>query len=172
MTAPVTFQRATNAHLAVVQRLVDDALREYGLRVLLDSSDIDLTDIEKHYDARGGALELLLEAGEQLIGVMGWRPGLDGAGKPVCELKKLYLAASARGRGVGRLALERLLAHARAAGCVAITLETAAVLAEANRLYVRFGFVQVVGTAAGSFATLSEQCDLAYRLALDPVVPA
>jgi hypothetical protein len=83
MTAPVTFQRATNAHLAVVQRLVDDALREYGLRVLLDSSDIDLTDIEQHYDARGGALELLLEAGEQLIGVMGWRPGLDGAGKPV-----------------------------------------------------------------------------------------
>jgi GNAT superfamily N-acetyltransferase len=155
-----------------VQRLVDDALREYGLRVLLDSSDIDLTDIERHYDARGGALELLLDAREQIIGVLGWRPGLDGAGRPICELKKLYLAGAARGRGVGWLALERLRAQARAAGCVAITLETAAVLAEANRLYVRFGFVPVEGPAAGSFATLSEQCDLAYHLALEPIGPA
>jgi hypothetical protein len=45
-------------------------------------------------------------------------------------------------------------------------LETATRLTEANRLYVRFGFVPVQGAAAASFATLSEQSDVAYRLDL------
>jgi hypothetical protein len=40
------------------------------------------------------------------------------------------------------------------------------VLREANRLYLRFGFVPVQGPAAGPFATLTEQCDRAYRLEL------
>ena len=55
---------------------------------------------------------------------------------------------------------------ARRAGARAVVLETAAVLGEANRLYTRFGFVPVRGAAAASFATLSDQCDLAYRLDL------
>ncbi len=48
----VTFRRATNRDRTVVERVVDDALREYGLHVLLDASDVDLTDLEAHYDAR------------------------------------------------------------------------------------------------------------------------
>jgi hypothetical protein len=55
---------------------------------------------------------------------------------------------------------------ARDRGARAIVLETAAVLREANHLYLRFGFVPVHGEAAGSFATLTEQCDRAYRLDL------
>jgi hypothetical protein len=47
-----------------------------------------------------------------------------------------------------------------------VVLETAAALKEANELYRRFGFVPVCGANAGSFATLSEQCDVAYRLDL------
>jgi hypothetical protein len=49
-----------------------------------------------------------------------------------------------------------------------MTLEPAAVLHEANRLYTRFGFVPVRGADAGSFATLTEPCDTAYRLELQP----
>lgn len=45
-------------------------------------------------------------------------------------------------------------------------LETAAILTEANALYRRLGFVPVEGAAAASFATLADQCDLAYRLEL------
>jgi len=40
------------------------------------------------------------------------------------------------------------------------------VLSEANRLYTRYGFRPVRGRDAGSFARLSEECDLAYRLDL------
>ena len=164
----VTFRRATNRDRDLAERVVDSALREYGLHVLPESSDVDLTDLEGHYDARGGRFELLEDPDGQALGVLGWRPvgGTTGGGQGVVELKKLYLTPAARGRGLGRRALERVVAAAREAGARAVVLETAAVLTEANRLYTRFGFVPVRGADAASFATLSDQCDLAYRLDL------
>lgn len=160
----IQFVRATNRDLDVVHRLVDTALREHeGLELLLHSSDADLVDIEQSYHARGGKFELLVDPAGRVVGVLGWRP----AAGAVVELKKLYLATSARGQGLGRLALERLVAEARTLGARAVVLETAAVLKSANLLYTRFGFVPVEGDAAASFACLSPQCDLAYRLDLD-----
>jgi GNAT superfamily N-acetyltransferase len=159
----VRFRRATNDDLEVVQQLVDRALRDYGMYALFEATDADLTDIERHYDAHGGCLEVL-ESGGEVIGVLGWRPARDG----VFELKKLYLRADARGRGLGRRAVARAIEVARAAGARAIVLETSAQLTEANGLYTRLGFVPVKGAAAAAFATLSEQCDLAYRLELGP----
>jgi len=158
----VQFRRATNADCAIVQQVVDDALRAYGLDLVLEAGDVDLSDLEHHYDARGGGFELIEGPGGEVLGVLGWRPAGDG----VVELKKLYLVAGARGQGLGYRALRRVVEVARAAGARAIVLETAAVLREANRLYTRFGFVPVAGAAAASFATLSDQCDLAYRLEL------
>jgi putative acetyltransferase len=157
----VQFRRATNADCEIAQQVVDRALRDYGLYVVLAHGDVDLTDLERHYDARGGRFELI-EGGGEVVGVLGWRPVDDG----VFEVKKLYLAQAARGHGLGHRALARAIDAARAAGARAIVLETAARLVEANRLYTRFGFVPVQGAAAASFATLSDQCDLAYRLEL------
>jgi putative acetyltransferase len=161
----VTFRRATNHDCALAQRIIDGALREYGLHVLLDSADADLTDIERSYDARGGAFEIVERESGEPLGVLAWRPA-TGADEPILELKKLYLTPAARGRGVGGRALQRVIDVARSASARAIVLETAAVLAEANRLYASFGFRPVHGSEAASFAMLSEQCDLAYRLDL------
>lgn len=159
----VTFRRATNADCAAAQQLVDGALRGYGLHLVLEAGDVDLTDLERHYDARGGCFELIEAAGGDVVGVVGWRPASDS----VMELKKLYLAARARGHGLGRRALMRVIDAARHQGARSIVLETASVLHEANQLYTRLGFVPVHGEAAGPFATLTEQCDRAYRLDLD-----
>lgn len=165
----VAFRRATRGDSPVALALVDRALRDYGLCAVPEAGDRDLTDLEQHYDARGGCFELI-EAGGEVVGVVGWRPaggGVgDGVSDGVIELKKLYLAASARGLGLGRRAIERVIAAARAAGARAIVLETATRLTEANALYRRLGFVPVQGAAAASFATLTDQCDLAYRLEL------
>ena len=159
----VVFRRATNRDCAAAQRVVDGTLREYGLHAILDGTDVDLTDIEAYYDARGGHFELLEDANGDVLGVLAWKSGGDG----VIELKKLYLVPAARGRGLGRVALSRVVDGARAEGARTIVLETAAILKEANELYRRFGFVPVCGADAGAFATLSEQCDVAYRLDLE-----
>jgi putative acetyltransferase len=157
----VAFRKATDADAEAALAVVDRALREYGLWAVPEAGDIDVVTIERSYDARGGRLELI-ELGGEVVGVVGWRP----AGADAFELKKLYLLAGARGHGIGRQAATRAIDAARAAGARAIVLETAARLTEANALYRRLGFVPVTGAAAGSFATLTDQCDLAYRLDL------
>jgi putative acetyltransferase len=158
----VIFRRATNRDREVAQRIVDGALREHGLGVVLDAGDVDLTDLERHYEERGGRFEIIEEPDGTPLGVVGWRL----ASAEQCELKKLYLVSAARGLGLGRLAIDRVVAAARSLGCRSVVLETATVLDRANRLYLRAGFVPVCGGAAGPFATLTQQCDLAYRLEL------
>ncbi len=159
---PISFRRATDGDHEIIVAVVDGALREYGLRVLLDSSDIDLTDLPQHYEGRGGRFELIEGAGGEALGVLGWRVAEAG----IVELKKLYLSPRARGHGIGRRAVDRVVAFAREAGARAVVLETADVLAAANRLYTTYGFVPVRGKAAASFAVLGVQCDLAYRYEL------
>lgn len=166
-TTNVQFRRATNADCATAQRIVGDALGEHGMDLLLETSDKDLLDIEAHYDARGGGfeiIELVDKATDRTmpVGVLGWRPG----GKGTLELKKVYLARAARGRQLGRLAVERVIARARAEGYDAVVLETANVLTSAIALYTRLGFRPVSGDDAASFAELSPECEQAFRLDL------
>jgi GNAT superfamily N-acetyltransferase len=162
-TAKLEFRRATNADRTTAQAIVREALAEHGLGLLLETSDKDLLDLEAHYDARGGAFELIYAApNDEPVGVLGWRPGANRT----VELKKVYLRRSARGLGVGKLAVQRVIDHARALGLDAIVLETAHVMTDAIRLYTRLGFRPVTGDDAGTFANLGEDCEQAFRLPL------
>jgi putative acetyltransferase len=62
----------------------------------------------------------------------------DGYG----ELKSMFTAPEARGKGVAARILDRLEEKARALGLPVIRLETGDLLHEALRLYARHGFVQ------------------------------
>ena len=59
------------------------------------------------------------------------------------ELKSMHTAQEARGRGLGRLMLEHLVATARARGYRRVSLETGSTeeFAPARRLYASSGFV-------------------------------
>jgi ribosomal protein S18 acetylase RimI-like enzyme len=161
--AAVEFRRATNADCAIAQDIVREALGDHGLHILLDTSDKDLRDLEGHYDARGGAFELIYVAGrDEPIGVLGWRPGVNGT----VELKKVYLRRSARGLGVGRIAVDRVIDRARAMSARAVVLETAHAMTDAIRLYTRLGFRPVTGADAAAFANLGDDCEQAFRLDL------
>jgi GNAT superfamily N-acetyltransferase len=58
----------------------------------------------------------------------------------VCELNRMYVAPSARGRGVGRALCEALLARARALGYAEVRLDALNDRVEALPLYRRLGF--------------------------------
>lgn len=64
-------------------------------------------------------------------------------GPAVGELKRMYVAAGARGRGIGRALLARLEAEARALGLDRLVLETGTRQAAALALYERAGFVRI-----------------------------
>jgi GNAT superfamily N-acetyltransferase len=59
---------------------------------------------------------------------------------PIYLLNDLYVAADARGRGVGRALLQAAAAHARASGAVRMVLSTAHDNLTAQRLYQALGW--------------------------------
>jgi len=149
---------ATNADSAEIQRLVFGVLSEYGLKPDPDGTDADLGDIEANYQASGGCFDVLVDEAGQIVGSVGLFPVSPG----VCELRKMYLARTARGQGQGRRLLEHALAQARKLGFVRVELETATVLKEAIALYERTGFRRCAP------AHLAPRCDSAYYLDLKP----
>jgi putative acetyltransferase len=108
------------------------------------------------------ALYLVVEMGGRVVGGGGVAP-LTGAGPEVCELRKMYFLREARGRGVGRLVLERCIAAARELGYRTMYLETLTGMEAAQHLYEQLGFRRL---ACAMGATGHFSCDRYYALSL------
>lgn len=120
-----------------VQALVAAVLAEYGLRFDLTSTDADLVDLAASYPP-GRAAFIVLEQAGRIVGTGAFAPWDE----LTCEIKKMYLRRSVRGRGWGRRLLVELERRARAAGYRRAWLETNSVLVEACRLYETSGYVR------------------------------
>jgi GNAT superfamily N-acetyltransferase len=122
-----------------VQKLVAEALgdlsRRYGGSG--DDTPIEATDFEPP----AGRFFVACRAGErgaELVGCAGWRRhGADA------ELKRMYTAPAARGRGVARLVLRAIEDSAREAGCARVILETGDRQPEAIALYTSAGYRRI-----------------------------
>lgn len=68
---------------------------------------------------------------------------LAGGEGRVCEMKRLYCAASSRGLGVGGALVEAVLGVAVELGYEEIRLDTLPSMGGARRLYARWGFVPI-----------------------------
>jgi putative acetyltransferase len=154
LSAPV-LRPATNADTAKVRALIFATLDEYGLEPAPKTTDRDLDDLEAFYAE--GAFDVLVGADGEIIGTVGLKPMGGGA----VELRKMYLMASARGRGYGKKLLTHAIARARELGFRRVELQTASVLTEALGLYAKFGF-----TPSGQ-AALERRCDEALALDLE-----
>ncbi|HXR98162.1 MAG TPA: helix-turn-helix domain-containing GNAT family N-acetyltransferase [Terriglobales bacterium] len=100
--------------------------------------------------------ELTLPRGLLILGRLQGRPIACGAlkfhKKEPAELKRMWVAESARGLGVGRRLLVELERHARKAGIKLLRLETNRALYQAIHLYKRSGYVEVEAFNAEPYA--------------------
>jgi putative acetyltransferase len=154
MNAGFPLRPATNEDRAAICRVVSSVLREFGFIEDAAATDADLGNIQASYLCAGGSFDVLLGQTGEVVGTVGLFP--LGGGR--CELRKLYLTAECRGRGLGKRLLQQALARARQLGFRRVELETASSLVVAARLYEAFGF--------RPFAPdhMSARCDKAYYL--------
>jgi ribosomal protein S18 acetylase RimI-like enzyme len=94
-----------------------------------------------------GALLLVTLAGEPVA--IGGVRDLDG---PVAEVKSMYVAPAARGRGLGRDILGRLEGIAASRGCRAVRLDSASHMAGAIALYRDLGYREIPAYNDGPIA--------------------
>lgn len=102
------------------------------------------------------AADLVEPAGLLLLAQLHGEPVGCGAlrfhGSEPVELKRMWVAASARGLGVGRRILAELERHARRRGATVVRLETNRQLTEAIRLYRSAGYIEVPAFNAETYA--------------------
>ncbi len=128
-------QAATPHEWNEARRLV----REYAASLNVDLSfqdfDRELEHFTVEYAAPKGAFILVEDQG-QFVACIGVRQFADEVG----EVKRLYVAPAARGRGLGRVLVELVITRARQLGYGSLLLDTLPFMKEAQALYLSLGF--------------------------------
>jgi putative acetyltransferase len=121
------------------QTAVLEIWREYvsSPSVSLDyqRNDEEFAQLPGKYSAPGGCILLGL-VDERVEGCIAMRR-VDPA---ICEMKKLYVRPAARGHGIARMLVARLITEARDVGYQDMRLDVLAEFTAARRLYESFGF--------------------------------
>lgn len=160
-TAAVWVRPYLSVDHAQAKGLVERVLGEFGLALEPLGTDRDLDDVEGSYRGGGGEFWVVESAGGRIVGTCGVWP--DPAERARCELRKMYLDPSLRGRGIGQQLLVIALDHARAAGFHRMELETNHAMTTAIALYQGAGFAEMEPGGA-----CAARCDQTFGMDLGP----
>jgi putative acetyltransferase len=156
----------TSTDVPDVVALVRAALEEFGF-VFGEGSDTDtaLLSLPGSYEEAGGAFFVaVLDSTDAASGALGTTlagtAGIYPVGGGEYELRKMYLAPSARGHGLGTRLLAACIDAARARNATRLVLDTAEAMTAAIALYERTGFVRDDAYCHAS------RCTRGYRLEL------
>lgn len=115
----------------------DDTAGATAESLCVQGFDAEVAGLPGRYAPISGCLLLALD-GDHPIGCVGMRD----LGGGTCEMKRLYVAPEGRGRGVGTLLVEEVIAQAERAGHRRMVLDTLPEMAGAIALYRKHGFVE------------------------------
>lgn len=132
-------QAQTAAEIAAARLLFEEYAGWIGINLDFQNFATELATLPGGYAPPSGALLLLIE-GETPVGCVAMRPFAPPA---ICEMKRLYVRPTLRGRGYGEALVHAIIACARAAGYERMRLDTLPAMANAQTLYRRLGFQEI-----------------------------
>jgi putative acetyltransferase len=110
-----------------------------GMNLCFQNFEQELADLPGGYAPPEGRL-LLAEYAGQLAGCVALHKWEDG----VCEMKRLYLRPSFRGKGLGRVLAEAIIAEARRIGYQRMRLDTIEpIMKDVVEMYRKLGFREI-----------------------------
>lgn len=140
MNGDFSLRKATRKDGPAIHRLIASVLGEkgpYARRPKYVDADID--DLETNYFGKNGYLWVWETEDGAIIASVGFA-WVDGN---TCELRKMYVTASERGKGIGKLLLQTAIAKAQDLGYRAMILKTNNRLDTAIDLYAKYGFQHI-----------------------------
>ena len=127
------------AHIEQARELFLEYAQSLGFSLCFQNFDQELADLPGDYAPPEGRL-LLAEYRGQLAGCV----ALHQIGPRICEMKRLYLRPQFRGKGLGRVLAENVIAEACMIGCRKMRLDTVEpVMPNAVAMYRRLGFKEI-----------------------------
>ncbi len=116
---------------------VEYAKRELGVDLCFQGFETELAELPAKYGPPRGVLLVVLDDGAPIA-----CGALHPLEESICELKRIYIRPTHRGRGLGRTITLDLMDRSRALGYTIVRLDTLARLKPANQLYRSLGFTE------------------------------
>ncbi len=137
-------QAESAAQIAQARELFLEYAQSLGFSLCFQNFDQELAGLPGDYAPPDGRL-LLAEYEGQLAGCVALHKlTLQNVDDGICEMKRLYLRPQFRGKGLGRILAERVIAEARQIGYRRMRLDTVEpVMKDAVAMYRRFGFREI-----------------------------
>jgi GNAT superfamily N-acetyltransferase len=141
-------QAESPEQMAHARELFLEYAQSLGFSLCFQNFDAELAGLPGHYAPPEGRL-LLVEYDGQLAGCVALHKLESG----ICEMKRLYLRPRFRGKGLGRVLAERVIAEARQIGYQRMRLDTVEpVMKDAVAMYRKLGFKEIPPYCANPMA--------------------
>jgi putative acetyltransferase len=132
-------QAESVAHVTQARELFQEYAQSLGVNLCFQNFEQELAGLPGHYAQPDGRL-LLAEYELQLAGCVALHKWEDG----ICEMKRLYLRPSFRGKGLGRAIAEKIITDARSIGYRRMRLDTIEpLMKDAVEMYRKLGFREI-----------------------------
>lgn len=136
----LTFTQAESpAHIAQARELFLEYAQSLGFSLCFQNFDKELAGLPGDYAPPSGRL-LLAHYENELAGCVALHKLEPG----ICEMKRLYLRPQFRGKRLGRVLADRIIAEARGIGYQRMRLDTVEpVMKDAVAMYRKIGFREI-----------------------------